>query len=227
MTEVANYDKDQECIYNIEERIMTIKKTNVKQQLYVQKKKDKFDKSALEKMENWTKKVKADDKFSSSKPNRFKEGICFDQANIESTVKQRLLLSTEKLLRQKFEKEQKELEKNQEQQQEEVQRVFRVKVPNVMFFEEDVDKQKEKLSKIVNDIANQLEKEFPDTLENGRLRYNKMSFFRHDRKTNKLLDYLLLIFNGEKVAKRFCDLIDGKKFNSVLLKADILPPRKN
>lgn len=221
----AHYDKDRECNYIIESRTTNTKGIDIKKMLYVQVKNDKFDKTALSKLDEWTQKVKQDNKFDFSKANRFKEGISFDQGTIENNVSQRLLISTEKALRQKFEKEQQELEeqlmkKNEELEQ---QKVFRVKVPNVMFFDEDLEKQKEKLTKKIMDVVDQVKRE----LNFVELKYNKRSFFRTDRVTGKILDYLLFIFDSEKVAQTFCDVAEGIEFNKCILKPEILPPRDN
>ena len=220
----AFYDEGRECTYTIESRTMTSKGIDIKKMLYVQLKNDRFEKAALSKLDEWTSKVQKDGKFDFSKANRFKEGISFDQGTIENTVSQRLLISTEKALRQKFEKEQQELEEQVMNKKAELeqQTVFRVKVPNVMFFEENLDSQKEKLTKKIFEVAEQVKRE----LDFVELKFNKRSFFRFDRQTGQILDYLLFIFDSEKIAKTFCDLAEGIEFNKCILKPEILPPRE-
>lgn len=219
------YDKDRECAYKIESRTMASKGIDIKKMLYIQVKSDRFDKTALSKLDEWTKKAKEDGRFDFAKASAFKEGISFDQGNIENTVSQRLLISTEKALRQKFEKEQQELEEQMlnKKQELEQQRVFRVKVPNVMFFEDDLEKQKEKLTKKIFDVVELMKKE----LNFVELKFNKRSFFRFDKVSNNILDYLLFIFDSEKIAQTFCDLAEGIEFNKCILRPEILPPRDN
>ncbi len=218
------YEEGRECSYRIESHTVKKKDIDIKKVVYVQIKNDKFDKTALSKLEEWTNKVREDGRFNFSKANRFKEGISFDQGAMENQVTQRLLISTEKALRQKFEKEQQEIEEQMMNKKAELeqQKVFRVKIPNVMFFEENLEKQKEKLTTIIFEVVDNVKSE----LGIIEIKFNKRSFFRTDRVTNKILDYLLLIFDSEKIAKTFCDLAEGIEFNKCILQPEILPPRE-
>lgn len=220
------YDEGRECSFRIESRTIKSRGIDIKQMLYVQVKNDRFDKTALSKLDEWTNKVKADEKFNFSKATRFKEGVSFDQGALESSANQRLLISTEKALRQKFEKEQQELEDQMMNKKAELeqQRVFRVKVPNVMFFEDNLEAQKEKLTKIIFNVIDEVKKELKMDFED--LKFNKRSFFRFDRVTGKILDYLLFIFDNEPIAQTFCNLAEGIEFNKCILRPEILPPRE-
>jgi hypothetical protein len=220
----------EECFFEIVERIENTPTTTTKKILYVQNKNTKINKLGYEKLQAWTEKVLKNDLFSEfTKTAPMQDGITFDEGILEQNIKSKILFNKEKILRQKFEKEHedrdktskkglKDLTKGERKEKE------RVKVSGVMFFEENIEEQKQTMQKLIFNCTDKIRND----LNLDRIFFNKNSFFRFDRNNEKkILDYLILNFDETEIASRFCIEIQGKMFNRCMLHAEILPRRIN
>lgn len=218
------------CIAEVEERVITIKRGEseviVQQKLLVQKKIDHFDRAAVDRVMSFSAKQAA--KFESQNAvNAFKEGVPFNPAH-HTIIKQKLLYNKEKKLLKKIE----EMLADQSQPTGLVASTFtrtRVKIPDVVYFEEDLVGQKEKLYKIILtayelSVTRLLASKEADADKTSldRARPHPERVFRLNDK-GELNNYIMLFFISEPLANLFCAEICGKKFNRGPLRAEVLP----
>lgn len=223
--EIINHTP-QQCFYEIRPRVVTTRKSVVKKLLYIQKKNTTLPSKPLTKLQAWTSKILKSKKFSEYKKNPpMQDGITFDEGILEQNMKSKILFNKEKLLRQKFAKEHENIHSTKKGLKEiaEGPRRERVKVPNVMFFEDFLEEQKDVIQEMVTIAVDKVKKD----LGLDRIMFNKFSMFRTDRNSGKILDYLMLFFDNKLIAQGFCEELEGKMFNKCILAPEILPQRNN
>ena len=224
--EIINHSPT-ECFYEIKPRVVTTKKSVVKKLLFIQKKNTTLPKKPYDKLSEWTSKILKSEKFSEYKKNPpMQDGITFDEGILEQNIKSKILFNKEKLLRQKFAKEHESRGGTKKKGLKEIAegpKRERVKVPNVMFFEDYIDEQKE----VIQDMITRAVDKVKADLGLDRIMFNKFSMFRTDRNSGKILDYLMLFFDNKLIAQGFCEEMQGKMFNKCILAPEILPQRNN
>jgi hypothetical protein len=205
--------------------------------IYILKKNDVFEQAAITKLEALMAKARENPQLAAIKYTCFKEGVNFSLTkNQTSSNKDKLLVNKEKNVRRQFEKEMEESEKKDpllEMAKDQASRV-RVKIANIMFYEPEedesqenitkyLDNQKEKFTSILSGMINMLKNKFRMEM----IKTNVRNCVKIDLTGKRLLDYVIIFFDKENIAKEFIDLVDGTEFNRCILKPEILANRPN
>jgi len=205
--------------------------------LYVQKKNDTFDKRAIDKLEVLTERARHNKALNVLKPTSFKEGLTYKlQIGEESRENQKLLVNKEKKMRRMFEKEHEDASNKVDTLESLTAHSgrVRVRIPNIMFYEPEegeskdyinryLDNQKRQFVEFLLEIVNIVK----ETLKLDSIKSNVRNCVKVDPDGKRLMDYAIIFFDSEAIAKEFILLVDGTEFNRCILKPEILPNRPN
>ena len=219
-----------DCVIEIQERVVPAKRGEgealVRQKLLVQKKGDYFDKAAYERVAAFT--LKQENKFEAHNAvTLVREGVSLDSTH-NATLKQKLLYNKEKKLLKKIE----DMLSDQPQAPDLVAPAYnrtRVKIPDIVYFEEKVAEQQDKLFTI---IAETYALAVNKLMASGEATDDKSTYERarpHADRVFRLNDkgqfnnYIMLFFVSEQLAQLFCAELATRRFNRSELRAEVLP----
>ena len=110
----------------------------------------------------------------------------------------------------------------------------RVRIPNIMFYEPEENESPEYTRKYLENQKSQLVgllleiiHIIKDNFKMDSIKSNVRNCVRLDPQGKRLMDYAIIFFDNEMIAKEFVSLVDGIQFNRCILKPEILPNRPN
>ena len=190
--------------------------------VYVQAKPDEFDSEALKKLEEFTKVI--GDQFNEFTPNVQKEGIVIDRG-AQNSIKQKVLYNKEKALIAKIDQLMNENDNKDASKLKETLDAgkVRVRVPDLAWFDQNIEQQKEKLTKIVVEaFRHALSSQGYVDAERRSYRFQNVIRNNPNGGPN---NYLILFFDDRVTADLFCEKIGTQIFNKSVLRGEILPNR--
>ena len=163
------------------------------------------------------------DHIEKIKIKKSNEGITFNQGHLEDSLQHKIFnkANRDKQLVKKFEQE---IEKELKLKKQVVKSNLnsRIKIPNIIIFENNKDKMIHEWETLVNEVV----KEVTEELGLGRVNYNYNRTLRKDRITKEPLDYAIVFFDQDDIAAAFMEIIDGKEFYGSIIRCTVLPPRR-
>ena len=158
-----------------------------------------------------------------TKVKTINEGITFNQGHLEDSLQHKIFnkANKDKALMKKFEQD---IEKEYRQKKTVLKpnQNSRVKIPNIIIFENNKEQMIQEWEMLVNDVV----KEVTEELRLGRVNYNYNRTLRKDRVTREPLDYAIVFFDQDDIAAAFMEIIDGKEFYGSIIRCTVLPPRR-